>query len=442
LKFESIKATSKIAFESKDFLLYCWMMITDKLFGFTVSVDNYYKYKIKNLQRNKGSGLAAAQKEHSNKSIVQMPKVSYHSEQEHISFTQMMWLFNRGEKLAVTFLENKKGDSGQLLQHLSKEYENFNVLKSSRQDWLENYRFMLSFYTSLFEQRKITEFWCKDVVKVMLEPFIFQHMKLNELHHDSDGVVNESKVRFILKFNYEKFMKYFGSNNQTVIQSLIPVLLWTEKKKALKITNLNSFVNILKILTLKKDLSKTVVSYKRINDIDKIMFTINKIIDKKKQEAEIRNLKDDVKTSGVAQVKSAKPLDELFSSNYKEVTSLLSNDFKVTFDGSTLNTNNDLNRIQNSEMVVTNKKIMNFSFDKLLKKRKKNQTKGSETEGKQVDRFQMKKLVNFQKASIDLVWDYQAGFKEVITQILDNLTHQPSLKHESYDLLINIKPPR
>ena len=386
-KFRDMKSVCTLAFTAEDFTLFAWVLLTDKFFGFTVEVTNFYKHKIDHFEKNDGSGPnqpMSNRKNDKGSSIVELPRVYYPAEKEYITFGQMMWILTKGNSAAkkwhnhVISSKMRVEEIGAILPELSHQFHKTNLLRTCKLSFIQYFNFMKEFYSSLFDQSLIKNFWNSSTANYFIEPFLFEHAKINELQHDSDGVVNSIKTNFILKFNYDKFHRLFSVSHERMVDSLMP-LLFTKQSKSLVVNYLNSFVHVLKLLTLPHDIIKKIKENKRIGDVDKVMDMVDE-----RQAIDTKDLAEGQKTQkqsnlGVSpsleatmigkseDVNSLLNLEAMFEKNFREVNRLVKNEFggESSDQGALLNTNMD--RIRAGKVILSNKEDITFSFDKMIK---------------------------------------------------------------------------
>ena len=403
-KFEQMKKVSKTMYTVEELTLFAWVLLSDKFFGFCISVENFYKLKIDKLKSSEKIRQAKQKKYNGSLSIVELPKIFHHCDKEYITFSQMMWIMTKG-KTALSFKlgshPNINADYGQIASELARVYSRMSILRSTKNNLHTMFSFMQTFYSSLMDQKKIRAFWASSIANVFIEPFLFEHTKINELIHDSDGVVNESRTMTIFKFNYDKFHKLFGLTNDNMINSLVPVVMGDQKKSKLQVQHLNSFVNVLRLLNIKEDLKRGFSSTKRIYDVDKLIDNVDIRVEQEKR------LKADNKRSDLEIVAAGKELNKetrrdsmfngLFDRNFREVKNLINNDFHGVTAELFLLANTNVDRVRMSNFILSEKQDYNFSYDKLLKKKKPIVTKGHLTENLEEAEKYFRRMIDFQK---------------------------------------------
>lgn len=457
-KFAELKSMSKLAYTVEEFTLFAWILLSDKFFGFTIEITNFYKQKISYIQRTKGGkeyqgGLNTRLDKGT--SIVELPRVFHPAEKEYLTFGQMMWILTKGNSAIKKWDRRLNEESflsvdlGFLIKQLSKKYSRMNLLRNCRLSLIQYFKYMQEFYGSIFEQPKIKEFWNSHSAKYFIDPFLFEHAKINELQHDADGVVNAIKTRFIIKFNYDKFHRTFTVSHERMIDALMP-LLFTKKFSSLIVSYLNSFVNVLKLLTLPHDVIRKDKENKRINDVDQVMDRVDSTLAKDAAEIAEDNPRDPV--SGLPAQRSGQDadngeyraeaklsdFDKLFERNFKEVRRLVNNEFHGEPVEVVAQFNTNMDRIRAGRVVSSSKQDMIFSFDKMTKKKKPIMVKTQVTENLEEAVRYNTQLLTFQENLFDLDFDFSIDLAIVFSQIQDKEFDGFSRNKDEYDLLIKI----
>lgn len=458
-KFLEMKTVCKMSCTVEDFVLFAWIILSDKFFGFTVEVSNYYKLKVEHLKKNKGQ--ASNQFETNTKndigtSIVELPRVHYPAEKEYITFGQMMWISTKGDAAIKRWLPLLKDAGSRLeeinfiLSRLSHIYQRSNLLRSCKTSLIQYFDYMREFYASVFDQSSIKNFWNTTSSSFLIEPFLFEHAKINELQHDSDGVVNALKTRFILKFNYDKFHKQFSVNQERMVESLMP-LLFTRQSKTFVVNYFNSFVSVLKLLTLPHDVIQKDKYSKRIGDVDKVMDLVDAkhAVDAKDLNAGLKTEKTDhsvevsrpLVSTGAAADKKNKAgfsFDAIFEKNFREVNRLVKNEFGEEASEQRVLLNTDMERLRAGKVIVTNKEDIGFSFDKLAKKKKPIMVKAQVTENLEDAVKYNLQLATFEENLRNLDFDFHIDISRVFSAIQEKHFDGFTRNQEDYDLVYRV----
>lgn len=457
-KFAELKSMSRLAYTVEEFTLFAWILLSDKFFGFTVEISNFYKHKISHIQRTKGAkeyqgGINTRLDKGT--SIVELPRVFYPTEREYLTFGQIMWMMTKGDSeikkwdKRLNFGTNSTIDAGYILKQLSNLYSKANLLRNCRLSLIQYFKYIQEFYSSIFDQSKIKHFWNSISAKYFIDPFLFEHAKINELQHDADGVVNSIKTRYIIKFNYDKFHRTFTVSHERMIEALMP-LLFTKKSNSLIVSYLNSFVNVLKLLTLPHDIIRRDRDNKRINDVDKVMDQIDskpaidtrEIVDGACGDDDAAMMIDghgndaDRPNAGVENKLS--DFDKLFERNFKEVRRLVNNEFHGEPDEVVAQFTTNMDRIRAGTIVASSKQDMTFSFDKISKKKRPIMVKTQVTENLEEAIKYNTQLLNFQHNLANLCFDFSIDLALVFSQIQEKEYDGFHRNQDEYDLLIKI----
>jgi hypothetical protein len=453
-----MKSVCRLAYTPEDFILFAWIILSDKFFGFTVEVTNFYKLKIDHLEKegsHQPGSIDINNKNDKGSSIVELPRVHYPAEKEYITFGQMMWILTKGNSTVKKWQDQyrnqtlKVEDMTSLLPKLSHIFHRTSLLRSCKMSVLQYFNYMKNFYSSLFDQVLIKNFWNSSSSSFFIEPFLFEHAKINELQHDSDGVVNSIKTHFILKFNYDKFHRHFNVSHEKMVDSLLP-LLFTKQTKSLIVNYLNSFVHVLKLLTLPHEIIRKNKDNKRIGDVDKVMDLIDarQAVDNKdldpgaKLEKKDRSEQDDnlgIPLAGSKdKIKNNFSLEALFEKNFREVNRLVKNEFggEVNDQGVLLNTNMD--RIRAGKVIVSNKEDIAFSFDKMVKKKKPIMIKAQVTENLEEAVKYNIQLTSFENNLRSLPFDFSIDIAQLFSAIQEKHFDGFTRNHEDYDLIYRV----
>jgi hypothetical protein len=437
-KFEQMNSVSKTNYKIEEFLLFAWILVCDKFFGFCVTIDNFYKHKIKYLKEH--PKIIKTKKINQDAlSIIELPKVYHNAEREFITFSQMMWMLTKGRGLV------KEGrvstEYTQAVTDLGKAFVYSHVL-ACREEGLPGRGLLLqSFLSKHFDQREIKSFWNSPQALPFIEPFLFEHAKINELLHDSDGIVNKSTTKLLLRFNYDKFNRIFSLSNEHMIQAIIPQLM-SNSSSIIQIQYLNSFVNVFKLLAIKQDLREAFSSNKRIYDVDKVIDAVDQRVELEKHVTQEKR-RPELELAVASKERSKETtrdslFNQMFDKNFKEVKNLISNDFHGEAGDLVLQANTNVERIRQASFIVKGKQDITFSFDKLQKKRKPIITKSHLTENlEEAEKF-YKRMIEFNEKIRNMHFSFGIDVNGLFSRLKADHRARATEIHGSYDLLLTI----
>lgn len=449
-KYQQLKTISRVPYSIEEFTLFALILVSDKLFGFRISVGNFYKEKIKFIKEFPKNRLNSKQKG-GNLSILEQPRVYYPTDMEYLSFTQMLWFQTR----AVSKLSHlSKQEMTTRIGELSREFSRVDWLKLSKSYLSQLYSTVTSFYSDLFNQKRLRAFWVSDVAAAVTNPFLFEHAKISELRHDSDGIVKDSRTKYLHRFNYDKFHKAFETNHGQLVESLMPIMQGKNSQNQLKVQYLNSLVSILQILTLKQPLAKKKIAVKRINDVVAFMGkTESKFETRLIPGAQLasNNPEGNQATGIQSQItRSIKDkgdwenrFSRLFEKNFKEVNALVTNDFQQESGGGVnqLDYQADPDRIRNATLIQSDKPDISFTFDKLLRKKRPIVVKGQLTESLEEAERYFLRMIEFQQKVRKMRFNYSVDIQKTF-KLIQERASSSGIKRDDYDLIIRVNDRR